>query len=51
MKQTRLGYSYAFARFIFIFCKVAKTVLPPAMMDVREGLDVEGLSNIEFGSW
>jgi hypothetical protein len=29
--------TYAFARFILIFCEVAKTVLPPAMMDVREG--------------
>ncbi len=28
---------YAFARFILMFCEVAKTVLPPAMMDVREG--------------
>jgi hypothetical protein len=29
--------TYAFARFILMFCEVAKTVLPPAMMDVREG--------------
>ncbi len=26
-----------YARFILMFCEVAKTVLPPAMMDVREG--------------
>ena len=29
--------TYAYARFILMFCEVAKTVLPPAMMDVREG--------------